>query len=200
MNGDAASSPPFYEGELREKISQGDIFKLIPTVVIDQPLTVVREHTFPKFQSGLLGEEYDSLNQFPDGEKGERIATKCHLAFGVILTDDCEIDKEEKHRLFGLIRPFNTSQHEEDKTIIRNGGNRSYFHLAALNALVPEGYVDFRRITTVASSYLHDSKRVASLSDGARDDLSASLFMYLTRLEVDQEALAAFLASRERKA
>ena len=71
----------------------------------------------------------------------------------MVLTYDCEIDKDKKHRHLALIRPLGPLPAQDQQTI-RERRNVSYCYLPAYPDIFEESYVDFRRMTTVRPDFL----------------------------------------------
>ena len=179
---------------------QGDIIRKVPHIYLKQPpLTIARRESTSRYGERLTPYLYDfgisegeeSANtSLPGGfkfDRGEQSLALCHIAFGMILTNGCEIDKDDKHRTMALIRPLNVVQDGQD--IIRANKNFSYFYLPAYGAIMGESYVDFRRITTLHPDFLKDAERVVSLTDDAVKGLQMQFFRFLTRRSVSPEAL-----------
>jgi hypothetical protein len=51
---------------------------------------------------------------------GVSVAATCHVTRAMLLTFDCEIDNDKKHRLVALIRPLPQDWNEETRTIVRD--------------------------------------------------------------------------------
>lgn len=177
---------------------QGDIIRQIPHIHLKPPLKVVRKETTKsgeklaafEYQFGTIQEKNNVAELPPGGFKfdiGEQAIAFCQLAFGVILSHGCEIDKDSKHRTVALIRPLsNVSQGRE---IIKANDNFSYWYLPAYGEIMGESYVDFRRITTLHPDFLKNSERIVSLTDNAVKHLQMQYFRYLTRRDIKAEVL-----------
>jgi len=128
---------------------------------------------------------HDADNPPKDGFKWdgkEVVAGDGQLAFGIVLTHDCEIENDDRreHRLMGLMRPL-AMLSSRDQDIIVGGGYYGRMYLPNWPEVgLDESYVDFRRITTVRGEALPDADRIASLTDWAREALQFGLIRYLT--------------------
>jgi hypothetical protein len=160
-----------------------------------QPFRVLRDKTYAPgtqgpeaipYVPGTVPAKHRDLRYSP---KGEEVAAFSQIARAIIISHDCEIDKDKKHAIVALIRSFDESQPETSKQVIRSNKKLSFFHLPALENVLPESYVDFRRITSLEPTYLEPTKRIASLSDAAVSLLQLLFFRYLTRLELDPKKL-----------
>lgn len=68
----------------------------------------------------------------------------------MLLTHVCEIDKDKKLRLVALIRPMPANWTDDNRKIVAEGRDLSFFYLPPGEGPFAESYVDFRRICTVA--------------------------------------------------
>ncbi len=140
-------------------LSQGDLLELVPSVwVEDLGYLSKTADGPPRFR--LHREKPEPLK---DDQPHPANAMNVR-AFGVVLTHDCEIDKDDKQRgsiLVGLVRPLSSVSGEENQEGIRQYTRHRAFYLPA-NApppasegnqappyLAEDGYVDLRRITSV---------------------------------------------------
>lgn len=177
---------------------QGDIIRQVPHIHMKPPLTAMRKEQ-SKGGMRYAPYEYDisdsqaelSERASPQGgfkfDWGEQVLSFCQVAFGMILSHGCEIDKDFKHRTVALIRPLINVQ--EGQEIIRANNNLSYCYLPAYGKIMGESYVDFRRITTLHPDFLQNSERIVSLTDNAVKSIQMQFFRYLTRRDVSPEAL-----------
>jgi hypothetical protein len=178
---------------------QGDIIREVPHIHIKPPLIAVRKETtksgerFAPFEYhlGLSGEE-GPVNNPPRGSfkiaTGDEVLASCQLAFGMILTHGCEIDKDLRYCQVALIRPLSAVP-LESQDVIRTNKNLSYCYLPPYKEIMGESYVDFRRITTLHPAFLNDSERVVSLTDDAVKYVHTLLFRFWTRRDIDPDAL-----------
>jgi hypothetical protein len=100
----------------------------------------------------------------------------------VLLTHDCEIDKDDRYRTLAMIRPM-VSLNEEAQATVLAFRNYSAFPLEAQEAdprLLPS-FIDFRKLTTVRPQVLEQSDRHASMSDELRDALAEAFHLFLFR-------------------
>ncbi len=170
---------------------QGDIIREIPHIHLrpPPPLTVIRRESV-KWGERLTPYEYGSNT--PQGgfdfAHGEQVLASCQVAFGMVLSHDCEIDKDPKYRMVALIRPLSEVR-SDGQEIIRANRNFSACYLPAYAEIIGESYVDFRRITTLHPDFLENSERIASLTDEAVKYIQTQLFRFLTRRDVSPEAL-----------
>ncbi len=112
------------------------------------------------------------------------IPAACLIDRAILLTYGCEIDKDKRHRLVALVRPMIGFQ-ESEKETIRANGKYACFHLPAMNGHVEEGYVDFRRLSTVSPDWLEKNKRVTTLAEHARRKLLLRFFLFMSRLQLE---------------
>jgi hypothetical protein len=57
------------------------------------------------------------------------VPATCQVARAMLLTHGCEIDKDKKHRLVALIRPMPQEWDEENRKIVKEGRDFSFFYL-----------------------------------------------------------------------
>jgi hypothetical protein len=103
----------------------------------------------------------------------------------MLLTYDCEIDKDKKHRTVALIRPLPGNMPAEDRAIIQENRRFPFFYLPPGGPELPESYVDFRRICTVSPPWVDSATRLKSLTATARQAMLLQFFRFLTRVELD---------------
>jgi hypothetical protein len=124
------------------------------------------------------------------------VPASCLVERAILLTYDCEIDKDKRHRTIALVRPM-TGLRPEEQEVIRKNGKYACFYLPALDDAQPEGYVDFRRLTTVSPDWLDKGKRIASLSEQARRKLLLRLFLFFSRLQFEETIFETTAAAEE---
>jgi hypothetical protein len=105
----------------------------------------------------------------------------------MLLTHDCEIDKDKKHRAVVLIRPLPASMPAQDRGVIQQNRRFPFFYLPVGGDQLPESYADFRRICTVAPEWVDSATRLASLTAAARQAMLLQLFRFLARVELGPE-------------
>src|SRR5258708_7599531 len=129
---------------LEDQVCQGDIFENAPSLILkDKPKKDV-----PIQLAGLkAGSLTDQLSgATPAAATGEIVMPVFTLiGHAILLTYDCDLDKDKKHRTIALIRPMGSLNTQEQENV-RSGGKYACFHLPALADVIPEGYVDLRRI------------------------------------------------------
>jgi hypothetical protein len=186
------------EGFYREPdplVSQGDIVRGVPHLHLKPPLVVLRQRqtrrgfVMDPYEYGTGAEVAEGRNTpVPTGgfnfDRGldDKVSVFCQVALGIILSRDCDIENDRKHRLVALIRPL-TGVQPEHQEIIRANKNFSFFHLPELQNKMPESYVDFRRITTLAPDFVDGQDRLASLTGDARNSLYEQLMAFWTEHE-----------------
>jgi hypothetical protein len=133
---------------------QGDIIREIPHIHLRPPLplTVVRKEQV-KWGLRLAPYPYDSSasqvetpeSASPAGGfkfiQGEQILAFCQIAFGMILSYDCEMEKDATHRMVALIRPLSPVPPEGQKimlyTCLWQDNGRKLCGLPAINNTSP---------------------------------------------------------------
>lgn len=114
----------------------------------------------------------------------ERVEAEGQLAWGIVLTHDCEIENPDSrnHRLVGLLRPFARLEPQDQETILQNRHYGRLYLPAWPEVGLPESYLDLRRITTFRKDALPDDHRIASMTDFGRNILQAAIIRYLTEM------------------
>ena len=165
---------------------QGDIYRLVPSVYIDtRPLEIIRTFTATGGTTGCRIHQEDGEAPF-DGFRwdDERFVARGSRAFGVLLSHDCEIENEQKHRILGLIRPWANLSSASQANVL-GGAHYCFYHLEpSAERQLPESYVDFRRLTTVRPEMLREEDRIMSMTDRARDGLAEAFLRYVLRVVV----------------
>jgi len=168
--------------DVEDVFCQGDIFEDVPHAFLKERPTTPRPLSLASKKAGSLIDEL-SGDQFHPLETEVILPAHTLVARAVLLSHGCEIDKDKKHRIVALIRPM-TSLRREDQEHVRRNGRRACFYLPPGEQL-PEGDIDFRRISTVCLEWLEKRKRVKSLSEIARRKMLLALFLFFARLELD---------------
>jgi hypothetical protein len=178
---------PFYR-PTDPQLCQGDILERVPHLVLKEQPRPLRKTTLPSNRIVYEMEELPegALPTTPDD--GLLVPAACHVSRAMLLTHDCEIDKDKKHRTVVLIRQLPGSMPAQDRVTIQENRRFPFFHLPAGGDNLPESYVDFRRVCTVSPQWVDSATRLASLSHGARQAMLLQLFRFLTRVELDPKA------------
>jgi hypothetical protein len=166
-------------------LCQGDILERVPHIILKDQPRPLRPTTLTGKKPGYQVDEL-APGELPatDGG-GVSVAALCHVTRAMLLSFDCEIDNDKKHRLVALIRPLPKDWDEETRRILRDGRNYSYFYLPAGAGPLAESYVDFRRISTLSPSWVDNANRLASLTMTARQAMLLQFFRFLSRVELD---------------
>jgi hypothetical protein len=162
----------------REKVSQGDIFELLPHARLDPPLLALEK------QSDMIltasGEPFAKFND----KGGQAVLATCRRRRGLLLSHDCEIDKPSvtKWQICPVI-PLHTLSTTLQKSV---RGNRvfSMLHLPKHWDVLPESYADFNAVSVVDKELILGVKRLTSLSDIGRQALYGQFIRWLTRWEL----------------
>lgn len=174
------------------QVSQGDIYLFVPSSHVERrPLQVIRPLRTEKggLQSYRVhSEDGDAPSDgFKwDKQDGERLLVRGYLRMGILVSHDCEIDSDTRHRILAMVRPITDLQPEHRQAVVDNE------QVCAL-PLAPQdrepqmalSFVDFRRLTTVRPDVLAASNRYASLSSEIRKALAEWFWEYLFRGEVE---------------
>lgn len=171
------------------EICQGDIFDEIPHLFLRQPpVRVLRQEAAAggrmdnrmyEWMQGRPGDRPPANGfRFSSGN-GETVLAACQITFGILLTYDCEIDKDQRHRAVAMVRTI-ASIAEADRPGVRGNQSLRFFHLPPVGEM-PESYVDFRRVSTIGPELLLPEQRIASLATTSVIALRSQYVAFLTR-------------------
>lgn len=167
------------------QLCQGDIFDRVPHIYLKEQPRPLRKTTGPKNKTVY------EMEELPEGAlpttpgEGLLVPVTCQVTRAMLLTYDCEIDKDKKHRTIALVRPLPANMPEPERTTIRQNQRFPFFYLPAGGEQLPESYVDFRRTCTVSPDWVDSASRLASLTPIARQGMLLQFFRFLTRVELD---------------
>jgi hypothetical protein len=177
----------FYR-DVGTEYSQGDIIDGVPSIHLKSTPTLIalRECNLKGGKKGWepLSADSSANGPKPDFKKGEIVPAFCQVTRAILLTRDCEIDKDPKHRLVAMVRPLSAIAPEHSE-IIQENRNFNCFFLPRDDAYsLEDGYVDFRRITCIAPEVLEQGTRIASLGEESLKALLAQFFTFLTHSDI----------------
>jgi len=160
------------------ELSQGDLIEEVPSVYIeDLGYAVKFADKPPKFKLQARRPEHIKPNS-----EHQANATEVRSA-AVVLTHDCEIDKDDTNRaivLAALVRSLSDIR-DKDRDGIRQYTRHRAFYLPENNYLDGEHYIDLRRLTTIRRDNLEELKRLASMNEDGRLMLREHLFRFFAR-------------------
>lgn len=177
--------PPADDGTPRFPAQQGDIFKDVPSVwIATRPLKVARDFR-PEGAAARL--KYTAINEVDAPQKpfdwagGEDVVVRATRGFGILLTQDCELDKPKGMLTFAMIRLLDGSQHAENVEVMRNRRKYRSFYLEEQTQAPAfrAAYVDFGRLTTIAPAAINQADRLLSLVPEVRDALREDFIEFL---------------------
>jgi hypothetical protein len=163
-------SPP--SGEL----SQGDIFAAVPSAYVEDARFMVK-----------VGPNSYAIQSDSQPRRGDRMYPANAVearSFALLLTHDCEIDKNARRALaqLSLIRPLRVPDiPEEHIGGFRDNTRHRAFYLPPNDFLVGENYADLRRTTAIRVDALMEFERLASMNEDGRRMLREQLFRFFTR-------------------
>lgn len=167
------------------QLCQGDILECVPQLYLKDFPGPIRKTTGTGNRIVYELEELAPGAQATTPEEGILVPAHCHITRAMLLTYDCEIDKDRKHRMVALIRPLPASMPAQDRATIRENRRFAFFYLPAGGERLPESHVDFRRICTVTPTWVDSAHRVASLTTVARQAMLLQFFRFVARVELD---------------
>jgi hypothetical protein len=177
------------------EISQGDLYRDAPTVHIEaRPLLVARpyrprqEPNRPSSDRQTYGVHQEN-GQPPAGgfkwrmdQSGEDILAHSYLGMAMVISHDCEIENDPKHRTLAMVR-LATDLQPQDRVRVFNFEVYSAFPLEPQDEepRMEPAFVDFRRLTTVHPAVLASSIRFASVTEDLRKAMAERFWLYLHR-------------------
>lgn len=168
------------------KLCQGDILDRVPHLLLKDRPRPLRRSSLSGNRSGYELEELAQGALLTTPEEGVLVPATCHVTRAMLLTHDCEIDKDSKHRTIVLIRPLSASMPAPDRTIIQQNRRFPFFYLPSGGDRLPESYVDFRRVCTVSPLSVDSAVRLASLTEAAKQAMLLQFLRFLTRVELSE--------------
>lgn len=178
------------------RLCQGDIIANLAHVVHRPPLRALRPFSAKGGKQAFSPHVYDVHRtpatqldvpkggfrfQSPEGELG---VASVQMTLGMVISHGCDVDKRDsKNWLIAMIRRLAVLS-EDDWPAIRDGTQKRAFYLPAYGDHIPEGYVDFRRITCIQKQPLEELNRIVGLTDEAVEDLHWHMFRFITRREI----------------
>jgi hypothetical protein len=178
-----------------QDLTQGDIVDAVPHLHLKLPLTIVRQVTLPGNRQAWAPYPYPPVEgQTPDAPgktikgppfdvaRGEYVPVHARFTRAIVLNYECDLAHNEDHCTVAIVRPID-GIHENDRPIIRENRNYSYFHLPAdPDVGLEEGYADFRQLTSLHPDVIERvGNRRASLTPEAVRALQAAYYRFLTR-------------------
>lgn len=183
-------SPRLYLDPNQEEDLQGDIFDLVPAVMVKtRQFEVARE--FPQQDSHgrrriYLHSESDpprsGFTFAPEQGGEEQFVVHAFVTRGILLTHDCEIENDDRVRQMAMVRVLADLPDDAQESIV-NGESAGAFLLPVQQETpsLPASFVDFRRITPVRPEILVRSEKHCSMTEGMRAAMAEHYWEYLFR-------------------
>jgi hypothetical protein len=162
----------------REQFSQGDILEVVPHLHFQAPLTAL----LADGEGGYRG----SAEPVPvsNDRQGQPVLSTCKRAMGLILTHDCEIDKDSiKSWIICPIVPISELPSAQRGDAKRNR-IYSLLYLPSYRNVLPESIAVLNHLTTINKDLLRQEARLASLSDIGRRSLYMQFTRWISRWEL----------------
>jgi hypothetical protein len=103
------------------KLCQGDILERVPHIFLKDQPRPLRATTLAGNKPGLQIDELLPGELPTTDSNGVSVAANCYVTRAMLLSFDCEIDNDKKHRLVALIRPLPKEWDEQNRDIVRDG-------------------------------------------------------------------------------
>jgi hypothetical protein len=187
---------PFY-ADPTDRLSQGDIVKGVPPIVLQHPITICRPGGKEK---GLAKQAWFNTMVAAEppafGRGPETIHARAREpGLGLVVWEDCQIDKmksqgQDAAKWYVAVAPviaLSTIQ-EAHRAAIIEGRRLAFFPLKAVPALgLPDSYADFRLMFPIQQEAL--TARMTTLSSHSREVMYAHLFRFLTARQFPGEII-----------
>ena len=158
-----------------DSISQGDILDAAPHLLLRDPLLTVTTRGDGSFIAS------DAVV----GKTNQTVALS-RVGKAIVLTHDCVLDKPHtEYWQICLLAPLSSLSKDMQGNVRKNRIYR-YLHLPAFGGDIPESFVDFGVVTTVAPSFVRSANRLVSLSDFGRQAFYTQYIRWITRWELKQ--------------
>jgi hypothetical protein len=176
--------------QLKAELSQGD---LLSSVLVGTAANPKAELTRgqplakgPTRRGG--GNSWDESAWKPDGN-----GLAFYLARGrdinvVVLSEDCEIDKDSGTApvLVAPVFPISVIQDEAAREVVRLRQRYPFLPLPKLEGVIAESYVDLRCITYIDRKLIAATPRIASMTQAGKDELVKQIIAFFTHIPVDK--------------
>jgi hypothetical protein len=174
---------PFYR-HADTQLCQGDILERVPHLFLKEQPRPLQKTTLSGNRVGYELQELAEGALPTTPQQGVLVPATCLVTRAMVLTYDCEIDKDKKHRTVVLVRPLPLDMPTAERLTIQENRKYAFFYLPSGGEQLPEAYVDFRRICTVSPEWVDSGVRLASLTREARQAMLLQFFRFLTRVEL----------------
>lgn len=125
-----------------------------------------------------------------DWATGEDVIVRGLRGWAVLMTMDCDLDTARPFLTFAFFRPFDHSHSERTRDLVRRRARYRAWYMAPQDLPeVPDGYIDFGRLTTIHPDAVDLAARQASMTDDVRDTLRIDFmdFLNLQREEYHED-------------
>lgn len=167
---------------------QGDVFSDVASIwLASRPIAIARDYQPEGNRTRFYRYFEDEHPAHPfDWEHGEDFIVRGIRTWAVLMTMDCDLDTIRPFLTFALYRTFDHTHSERTRGLVRRRARYRSWYMPPLDGLqLPEGYVDFARLTTVHPSAVDLATRRASMTDEVRDTLRID-FMDFLNLEREE--------------
>jgi hypothetical protein len=165
---------------------QGDIFGNVPHAFVDaggvERLRDVprRDPEAAKTYAVEASPEVPENPLAPVEYRAQRISMNAHIGLGVLLTQDCELEKHRPMLTFAQVRFIDKSMAGVAIETIRTRNNWRRFYLEEqAEPHFPRAYIDFARLTTIHPGALNVGDRLLSLNDIVRDCMRRDFTLFM---------------------
>jgi hypothetical protein len=179
-------------GAIRPKsnCTRATLFRTCPfgQSTVTKDLAFLEKRTVPTKSEGSRVFHSESASPKFDSEGFFYFLGRARFAHGIILTHDCEFDKDRRGLRAQVARLGAVDDLKPDeRTQVMNQGSYSKMVLPNVPTLGSTLYVDFRTQITLDTRLINSKRKIASLSEFGRQRLRVGLIYYFLRKEPPDE-------------
>jgi hypothetical protein len=162
--------------KINPDLSQGDIIRDLPVWIAAPALVFLENRTLPGDRKVWV----ESSAPKPDNNGFSHLLIKARHFVGVVLTHDCQLDKQAKKVRVQLAAATDIERvNSEERTKIMNQRSLSQLVLPDIPELGTY-YADMRIVFTVDKSIITEPMRAVSMTEAAKNRLQNQIIAYFS--------------------
>ena len=172
----------FWLSDLKPSLSQGDLVAPVCVGTATSPFSPLIQQPTQKggIRPWVVGE-------WAADESGLGFyLSRGQLIHSVIVSYDCDLDKSSPNdpvSIAPVLSLLGTVSSETARASIRNGERYPFLFLPEIDGIIPDSYIDFRRVTYSRFRDINTLKRLKSASENGVTKFQAHLIGFYTRLD-----------------
>lgn len=178
-----------WANQLKEELSQGDVLSQVLVGTASNPKVTLSKGLTRK--GGATPWEESAWK--PDGNGLGFYLGRGRDVHVVVLSEDCEIDKDDGKApvLVAPAFPISVIQDMSAQEIVRSRKRYPFLPLPKLDGLIDESYVDLRCITFVDRKLIAAAERKASMNQQGVEDLQKQIVAFFTHIPFEKLIVSA---------